>query len=80
MKLNYRGLSYTVRLASALLEKTWVIAQSRGLVYRLNRPVFAAQHSSKTLKYRGISYQATQSTPIRVESKPTVSHQPILTK
>ncbi len=78
MNLKYRGISYGTEITSTLSEKTWIIAQFRGLVYRLSRPVLSHQSYSKPLKYRGIPYQAIQSTIIRIESKPTITTPSVL--
>jgi hypothetical protein len=74
MKLSYRSLPYVTKMTSTLMQRTWIIGQFRGVVYRLSRPVIVQQKSSKVLKYRGIPYHATQSTTIRIESAQNLTH------
>jgi hypothetical protein len=74
MKLNYRNLSYVSKMTSTLMQRTWIIGQFRGVVYRLSRPVIVQKQSSKVLKYRGIPYHSMHSTTIRIESEQNLTH------
>ena len=61
-------------MTSTLMQKTWIVGQFRGIVYRLSRPVIVQKKSSKVLKYRGVPYHSIQSTTIRIESEQNLTH------
>ena len=73
MKLSYKSIPYVAKMTSVLMQKTWIIGQFRGAVYRLSRPVVVQKTRSKTLKYRGVPYQSIQSITVRIESGQNVT-------
>ncbi|MGB3535048.1 MAG: DUF4278 domain-containing protein [Microcoleaceae cyanobacterium] len=80
MRLSYRSIPYIAKMTSTLMQSTWIIAQFRGTVYRLSRPVVVQQKRSKVLKYRGVAYQSIQSTLVRIESQQNLTQSSLSVK